>query len=309
MTEKQVQKSNIDMSDEEGTFEPPTITIGFLNSERQQLSLKVEWDMTIEQVKSLIAKTTGIDPKFQRLLYDLNYLDDEMKLSQTRVEVGHHLNCIISTVQAKKRPRPPAETASSSSKMKARDSDIEIQQEDQSNELVLKENASVVKSRAKGSVAEALDMFRIFIIFMSGETIVLDVKPTETILQAMEKIQKKCHIPTELQTLLFKDNVLDINRTFSEYGIERYDGLSLVITEPSYELDLWIDLRRVVLDVKGTHTLDDLKLMIQEKEGIPVEFQRFKRTYGFVEDTSQTLAELNIIGECAQVQLCDSRRP
>lgn len=141
----------------------------------------------------------------------------------------------------------------------------------------------------RGSVERSLDEVKVVITNLCGDSFSLHVRQSDTIDSIKDKIQDKIKVPVN-------------------YKVEPSDTTTLVITEPEYELDVHIDLRKVVLMVRATDTLDDVKVMIRDKEGIPIEHQQFKRTVGILDDTSCTLAEHNIVGELAQVQLYDTRR-
>ena len=269
------------MSDNEGEFIPPSNTIHCLNSKRQDFTVDVDWNMTVLDLKKKIEDIQKVSVNYQRVLRDLLPMENDKQLSEYEIKDGWHLNLIISSVtsaQPKKRPREPD------------------QEEDEHPKSI------------RGSVGRSWDEIKVFITNLHGDSFCLHVKQTDTIDSIKDKIQDKIKVPVELIQLLMYDLELVGERQVQDYRVEQSDTMTLVVTEPEYELDVWIDLRRVVLMVRATDTLDDIKVRIQDTEGIPIEHQQFRRLVGILNDTSLTLAEHNIVGELAQVRLYDTRR-
>jgi ubiquitin C len=112
----------------------------------------------------------------------------------------------------------------------------------------------------------------------TGRAIVLNVSPTDRIEEVKEAIQEKDKIPVDRQMLVFSGKVLEDGSTLQDYSIRRDSVLHLSLRIHTVDSKrIYVQMpagTKISLRVHPNCKINDLKRMIQAKEGISVEKQK-----------------------------------
>jgi ubiquitin/uncharacterized ubiquitin-like protein YukD len=264
----------------------------------QKFSLDVEPSDSIDNVKGKIQDQKGIPREEQRLIFGRKKLEDERTLYECKIQHGNTLELegmriFIKPWNGEKfcLDVEPGETIDIvKTKVQERKGIPKDQQYITFGGKQLDDGSILSDCKIVHGSTLALERMHIFIKPWNGEKFSIDVEPGDTIGNVKEKIQDTKGTPKDRQYLIFGGNKLEDCHTISDYSIKHKSTLHLE------RMKIYIKTsngKTFTLDVDSSDTIENVKSMIEKKEGIPPDGQCLCFEGKQLED-APTLSECNI---------------
>lgn len=269
---------------------------------QESFPLWVSRDTTIASVKEMIADRKGIATNLQQVYFARALLEDDKTLRDYVIETNHMLHVQIyrppllqftvtvqgsengiiqceepanQTVQEVKqflsgRLNVPSDQQQLFFQGSELDNDRKLSDCDVTDrcnlDLVLNQPATIA-GRASTKPSGAI----LFVKTLTGKTVMVEVAPTDTVLNMKEQIATKEGVEVEHQCLVCGGKILDNQMTVSECGIQNQSMLHLVLRIPSQSpvtVEVQAGQQSFELTVTGRDTVQEIKQAIESKSGI-----------------------------------------
>lgn len=136
---------------------------------------------------------------------------------------------------------------------------------------------------------------QIFVETLTGNMIALEVEPDASIMDVKVKIEEKEGIPPDQQSLLLSGQYLEDGLSLKDYNVTKLSTLRLV-EKPLDGMQILVKMlamKTIALNVKPDTSIQNLKVKIYHKEGIPLDQQHIIFTGKELED-DRTLKDYRI---------------
>ena len=264
------------------------------------LTFDVDPADTIGSVKSLIEVLEGIPMQHQRLFFGKQLLEGDEGTSLRDCGITHHshldlrpISIFIKTPMGKKiilEVDPSHTIEEIKHTIQEKEGTPVAEQRLMYDEDELDDDTTLAENQITDGMTLDLEGMQVYLKDWTGKKYAIQTAPNEAIVQLKEKIQEKGGISSDRQYLFFSGELLEDELTLAEYGIRH---LSIVELERMTISVNTPERKEILLHVEPSHTVQDVKKMIKEKEGVSIESQKLIYENAELDDAT-TLADNQI---------------
>ena len=244
--------------------------------------LKLEPSDSIENVRKEVYEKGGIPPEFQRLIVAGKELEDGYTLSDYSIRSEATMNLIlkhcsamqifVKTLKGKAislNVEPSDTIENVKVKLENHEGIPKEQQHFFFNCWHLEDNLTLSDYNIwNDSILELRDVMEIYIKTPTGNTIFLDVVPSDSVEKVKTTIYEKEGIPAVQQRLNFDDKELKDGHTLEDYNIQTGATLHLLVSGTQIFVKLQTE-KIITLNVKASDSIENVKMKILDKVGMP----------------------------------------